>query len=297
MLVSASDDGLVSVFDFSGHIDEDDSWRAALNLPGAVGRMGFYGGAAGGGGDRLWMASQLAGLHLWKWRAACREDAPGELREKVGTTVHWRRHQRLPTATASLVHQTASRRRSCCAAEFIRIHPSMRLEHIRLAVHLSEVVFWLCRRRGHAGRHPRCAGAAGSCRRCRRRGIPASFLRLPARLPLGRGWPAAAAGGGRQQWRHGAVPGARVGRRQRRGGLPTSGRLDGWQPHRGGVDNLTTPQNGRHPDFFIISSGSAPCCAMSQSTHESPQLHLHVRPSGVQTEVCALQYPRRSSEA
>lgn len=34
-LISASDDGLVAVFDFSDEIDEDDSWRAALNLDGS----------------------------------------------------------------------------------------------------------------------------------------------------------------------------------------------------------------------------------------------------------------------
>lgn len=72
-LVSASDDGLVSVFDFSEQVDEDDSWRAGLNLDGAVAKMGFYGESSG----KLWMASQLAGLHLWEWAAACAEDAPG----------------------------------------------------------------------------------------------------------------------------------------------------------------------------------------------------------------------------
>lgn len=72
-LISASDDGLVSVFDFAQAVDEDDSWRAALNLDGAVARMGFYGAAA----EKLWMVSQLAGLHLWEWRAACTEDAAG----------------------------------------------------------------------------------------------------------------------------------------------------------------------------------------------------------------------------
>ena len=37
-LVSASDDGAVMVFDFSQLVDEDDSYRAALNLEGAVAR-------------------------------------------------------------------------------------------------------------------------------------------------------------------------------------------------------------------------------------------------------------------
>jgi WD40 repeat protein len=74
-LVSASDDGLVAVFDFAEEVDEDDSWRAALNLDGAVARMGFYGAS----GAKLWMVSQLAGLHLWEWRAACSEDAAGAL--------------------------------------------------------------------------------------------------------------------------------------------------------------------------------------------------------------------------
>ena len=73
MLISASDDGLVAVFDFAEGVDEDDSWRAALNLDGAVARMGFYGASHA----KLWMVSQLAGLHLWEWQAACSEDGPG----------------------------------------------------------------------------------------------------------------------------------------------------------------------------------------------------------------------------
>lgn len=81
-LVSASDDGLVLVFDFSEQVDEDDSWRGALNLDGAVAKMGFY----GTGGEKLWMASQLAGLHLWEWAAACSEDAPGALKTYFAIT-------------------------------------------------------------------------------------------------------------------------------------------------------------------------------------------------------------------
>ncbi len=73
MLISASDDGLVAVFDLSEGVDEDDSWRAALNLDGAVAKMGFYGASHA----KLWMVSQLAGLHLWEWQAACSEDGPG----------------------------------------------------------------------------------------------------------------------------------------------------------------------------------------------------------------------------
>ena len=36
-------------------LDEDDSWRGAVNLDGAVSRMGFY----GAGGGKLWMVSQV----------------------------------------------------------------------------------------------------------------------------------------------------------------------------------------------------------------------------------------------
>ena len=72
-LISASDDGLVAVFDFAEGVDEDDSWRAAINLDGAVATMGFYGASHA----KLWMVSQLAGLHLWEWQAACSEDGPG----------------------------------------------------------------------------------------------------------------------------------------------------------------------------------------------------------------------------
>lgn len=41
-------------------VDEDDSWRAALNLEGAVSRMGFY----GPDGQKLWMVSQVC-LTAW----------------------------------------------------------------------------------------------------------------------------------------------------------------------------------------------------------------------------------------
>lgn len=58
---------------------QDDSWRAALNLDGAVARMGFYGMDE----EKLWMVSQLAGLHLWEWKAACTEDASGVTLKRV----------------------------------------------------------------------------------------------------------------------------------------------------------------------------------------------------------------------
>lgn len=73
VLISASDDGLVTIFDFKDGVDEDDSWKAALNLEGAVARMGFYGSSS----EKLWMVSQTAGLHLWAWHDACCEDGPG----------------------------------------------------------------------------------------------------------------------------------------------------------------------------------------------------------------------------
>ncbi|KAG7672988.1 hypothetical protein Ndes2526B_g08485 [Nannochloris sp. 'desiccata'] len=73
--ISGSEDGLVAVFDTSGGLDEDEGFRAALNIDTAVAKIGFYGG--GGKGDKLWCCSGTETLHLWEWAAACDEELQG----------------------------------------------------------------------------------------------------------------------------------------------------------------------------------------------------------------------------
>ena len=72
-LVSASEDGLIAVFDTSGGLDEDEGFRAALNIDTAVTNMGFY----GPNGDKLWCCSGTETLHLWEWAAACDDESDG----------------------------------------------------------------------------------------------------------------------------------------------------------------------------------------------------------------------------
>jgi len=80
--ISGSEDGLVAVFDTSGGLDEDEGFRAALNINTAVAKIGFYGGGGGGGGgggigDKLWCCSGTETLHLWEWAAACDDERQG----------------------------------------------------------------------------------------------------------------------------------------------------------------------------------------------------------------------------
>lgn len=72
-LISASEDGLIAVFDAAGGLDEDEGFRAALNIDTAVANMGFY----GPGGDKLWCCSGTETLHLWEWAAACDDESDG----------------------------------------------------------------------------------------------------------------------------------------------------------------------------------------------------------------------------
>jgi WD40 repeat protein len=72
-LVSASDDGLLAVFDAGAGLDEDEGFRAGLNIDTAPVRLGFY----GPGGAKLWCCTSTETLHLWEWAAACDDDSPG----------------------------------------------------------------------------------------------------------------------------------------------------------------------------------------------------------------------------
>ncbi len=78
-LLSASQDGLVAVFDVGAQLDEDDGFISALNVNTSVEEMGTY----GAGGGRLWVGGCAAQrcavlVQLWAlarlehlWRARC----------------------------------------------------------------------------------------------------------------------------------------------------------------------------------------------------------------------------------
>lgn len=53
--------------------DEDESFRAALNIEDAVAATGWY----GAGGAKLWVTTGTESLHLWEWQAACVEEGGG----------------------------------------------------------------------------------------------------------------------------------------------------------------------------------------------------------------------------
>lgn len=53
--------------------DEDEGFKAALNIDTSVAQLGFYGAA----GERLWARSGVESLHLWEWAAACNDDPEG----------------------------------------------------------------------------------------------------------------------------------------------------------------------------------------------------------------------------
>ena len=53
--------------------DEDEGFKAALNIDTSVAKLGFY----GPGGAKLWARSGVESLHLWEWQAACNDEATG----------------------------------------------------------------------------------------------------------------------------------------------------------------------------------------------------------------------------
>lgn len=71
--ISGSVDGFISVFDTSRELDEDEGFKAGLNIETAVSRLGFYGNEK----EKLWCCSGTETLHLWQWRDACDESTSG----------------------------------------------------------------------------------------------------------------------------------------------------------------------------------------------------------------------------
>ncbi|CAD7702649.1 unnamed protein product [Ostreobium quekettii] len=66
---TASEDGLLCVFDLANGLSEDDGFQAAQNLA-AIAEFGFY----GMGGGQLWSRSCGEGFVLWDWEAAVKDD-------------------------------------------------------------------------------------------------------------------------------------------------------------------------------------------------------------------------------
>jgi len=72
-LLSGSEDGLIAVFDVASALDEDEGFKAGLNIDTAVARFGFYGNHGG----KLWCCSGTETVHLWDWTAACDDERVG----------------------------------------------------------------------------------------------------------------------------------------------------------------------------------------------------------------------------
>jgi hypothetical protein len=73
-VISASTDGLVAVHDMSGGLkDDDDNFKAALNVGTSVEEVGLYGDEE----ERLWVRTGTETLQLWEWRLAALDDREG----------------------------------------------------------------------------------------------------------------------------------------------------------------------------------------------------------------------------
>lgn len=70
VFLSSSSDGLISVYNLSGGLNEDDAFDACLNTGNSNAEVGFFGTAS----ERLWCRTHTEGLHLWNWAAACSEE-------------------------------------------------------------------------------------------------------------------------------------------------------------------------------------------------------------------------------
>lgn len=71
-LVSGCEDGMLAVFDLAT-FDEEESFKAGLNVGTSVAELGLYGRDWG----RAWVRSGTESLHLWEWRQACDEVGKG----------------------------------------------------------------------------------------------------------------------------------------------------------------------------------------------------------------------------
>ena len=73
-VISSSTDGLVAVHDMRGGLkDDDDNFKAALNVGTSVEEVGLYGEE----GERLWVRTGTETLQLWEWRLAAQDDLQG----------------------------------------------------------------------------------------------------------------------------------------------------------------------------------------------------------------------------
>eukprot|EP00210_Caulerpa_lentillifera_P001236 g1192.t1 len=72
LLLTASDDGMMSVFDFSDGLDEDDAFKAGQNMDPVL-DFGFFGLEQ----SKIWCQNGQNGLVLWKWKEALNEESLG----------------------------------------------------------------------------------------------------------------------------------------------------------------------------------------------------------------------------
>lgn len=80
--------------------DEDEGFKAALNIDTSVAQLGFYGQQ----GEKLWARSGVESLHLWEWAAACDDAAAGARGGVCKMGLAWRRRcgRRLPSSQTRL---------------------------------------------------------------------------------------------------------------------------------------------------------------------------------------------------
>ncbi|KAK6940976.1 WD40 repeat [Dillenia turbinata] len=68
-LVSASEDGLVCIFDTSGDINDDDHLESVINMETSVNKFGFFGEA----NQKLWCLTHIETLSIWDWEGPRKE--------------------------------------------------------------------------------------------------------------------------------------------------------------------------------------------------------------------------------
>ncbi|KAM7274724.1 hypothetical protein ACFE04_016590 [Oxalis oulophora] len=63
-LVSASEDGLICMFDTSGSINDEDNLDSVINVGTSIGKVGFLGDSY----QKLWCLTNIETLSLWDWK-------------------------------------------------------------------------------------------------------------------------------------------------------------------------------------------------------------------------------------
>ncbi|WOK98656.1 WD repeat-containing protein [Canna indica] len=68
-LISSSVDGLMCLFDTSGHIDDDDHLESVMNAETSIAKIGFFGTT----NQKLWCLTHIETLSIWDWKEGRRE--------------------------------------------------------------------------------------------------------------------------------------------------------------------------------------------------------------------------------